>query len=54
MDNIDSHINVKFHYLLNETTPGFVAITVLELYEKIFLKIKKTNWENIVFFLYLN
>ena len=31
LDNINSHINVKFFYLLNETTPGFVAITVLEL-----------------------
>ena len=30
-DNIDSYINVKFYYLLNETTPGSVAITVLEL-----------------------
>ena len=46
MDNINSHINVKFYYLLNETTPGSVAITVLELYAKIFLKILK-NWENI-------
>ena len=26
MGNIDSYINVKFYYLLNETTPGFVAI----------------------------
>ena len=31
MDNINSHINVKFNYLLNETTPGLVAKTVLEL-----------------------
>ena len=53
MDNINSHINVKFYYLLNETTPGSVAITVLELYAKILLKIFK-NWENIAIFLYLN
>ena len=31
IDNMDIHINVNFHYLSNETTPGFVAITVLEL-----------------------
>ena len=31
MDNINSYINVNFHYLLNETTPKFVAETVLEL-----------------------
>ena len=31
LDNINSHINVKFYYLLNETTPGFVAKNVLEL-----------------------
>ena len=31
MDNINSHINVKLYYLLNEATPGFVAKTVLEL-----------------------
>ena len=31
MDNIDNDINVKFYYLLNETTPEFVAKTVLEL-----------------------
>ena len=41
MDNIKSYINVKFYYLLNETTPGSVAITVFELYAKTFLKIKK-------------
>ena len=51
MDNINSHINVKFYYLLNKTTPGSVAITVLELYAKILLKIFK-NWENIAIFLY--
>ena len=28
MVNINSHINVKFYYLLNETTPGSVAKTV--------------------------
>ena len=39
MDNINCHINMKFDHLLNETTPGSVAITVLELYAKIFLKI---------------
>ena len=39
MDIIKGHINVKFYYLLNETTPGSVDITVLELYAKIFLKI---------------
>ena len=27
----NSHINVNVHYLSNETNPGFVAITVLEL-----------------------
>ena len=31
MDNINSLINVDFHYLLNEINPGFVAITVLKL-----------------------
>ena len=31
MDNINSHINVKSYYLLNETTPEFVAKTDLEL-----------------------
>ena len=31
LDNINSHINVKFYYPLNETTPGFVAKTILEL-----------------------
>ena len=31
MDNINNHINVEFNYLVNETNPGFVAITVLEL-----------------------
>ena len=36
MDDIDNYINVKFYYLLNETTQGFVAITVLELLAKIF------------------
>ena len=30
-DNVNIHINVNFYYLLNETTPGFVAITVFEL-----------------------
>ena len=49
MDNINSHINVRFYHLLNETAPRSVAITVLELYAKIFLKILK-NWENIAFF----
>ena len=52
MDNINSHINVKFYYLLNETTPGSVAITVLELYAKILLKNLK-NWENIAIFFIL-
>ena len=31
MDNINSHIDENFYYLLNETTPGFVAITFLKL-----------------------
>ena len=53
LDNINSHINVKFYYLLNGTTPGSVTLTVLELYAKIFLKIYK-NWENIAIFLYWN
>ena len=43
MDNINIYINVKFHYLLNETIPGFVAITVLELQAKIYFKIQKTG-----------
>ena len=30
-DNVNIHINVNFHYLSNETTPGSIAITVLEL-----------------------
>ena len=30
-DNVNIHINVNIHYLSNETNPGFVAITVLEL-----------------------
>ena len=30
-DDLNIHINVDFHYLSNETTPGSVAITVLEL-----------------------
>ena len=47
MDNINSHINVKFYYLLNETIPGSVA---LELYAKMFFYILKT-WENIAFFI---
>ena len=36
LDNINSHINVKFYYLLNGTTPESVTLTVLELYEKYF------------------
>ena len=43
MNDINSHTNVNFHYLSNKTNPGFVAITVLGLYAKIFLKIKKTG-----------
>ena len=43
MDNINSYINVKFYYLLNETTPGFVALTVLELYAKKLKKFQKTG-----------
>ena len=39
MDNINSHINAKFYYPLNETIPGSVAIIVLELYAKKILKI---------------
>ena len=34
MDNINSHINVNLYYLLNETNPGFVTITILELQAK--------------------
>ena len=49
MDNINSHINVKSNYLLNETASGSVAITVLELWAKIFQKIKK-NWEKMAVF----
>ena len=30
-DNINSYFNVYIYYLSNETNPGFVAITVLEL-----------------------
>ena len=41
MDNINSHINVRFYHLLNEITPGSVAITVLELYAKLFFEILK-------------
>ena len=29
MDNINSHINVNFHYLSNVTNPIFVAITIV-------------------------
>ena len=43
MDNINSLIIVDFHYLSNETNPGFLAITVLELKAKIFQKIKKLS-----------
>ena len=53
MDNINSHINVKFYYLLNETTPGSLAITVLELYAKIFQKTKKKKRENLANFFYI-
>ena len=35
-NNINGHIYVHFHYLSNETNPGFVAITVLELWAKEF------------------
>ena len=49
MDNINKNINVEFYHLLNEITPGFVAITVLELLAKISQKILK-NWENMVVF----
>ena len=53
MENINSHINVKFYCLLNETTPGSVAITVLELYAKTFLEIFK-KLGKYSYFLYLN
>ena len=43
MDNINSHINVKFYYLSNKTNQRFVAITVLELKAKIFKKSKKSG-----------
>ena len=43
MDNINRCINVNFYYLSNETNPGFVSITGLELYAKILLKTKKTE-----------
>ena len=33
-DNINSHINVNFHYLSNEINQRFVAITVFELQAK--------------------
>ena len=29
--NINSQITVNFYYILNETNPRFIAITVLEL-----------------------
>ena len=48
MDYIGSHINVNLNFLLNETNPGFVAITVM-LWAKITLKIFK-NWENVANF----
>ena len=35
MNNIDSHTNINFHYFSNETNPGFVAITILELWAKL-------------------
>ena len=40
-NNINNHINVNFYYLSNETNPGFVALTVLELWAKIFQKTGK-------------
>ena len=52
MDNINSHIYVKFYYLLNETTPGSVAITVLELYAKVFFKIYKKLGKYSHFFIF--
>ena len=51
MDNINSHINVEFYYLSNETTPGFVAKTVLEIYAKIFLKFFKKLGKYSYFFI---
>ena len=41
MNSINSYSNVKFYCLLNEITPGSVAITVLDLEAKIFQKLKK-------------
>ena len=38
MGNINNHINVNFYHLSNETNPGFLAITVLELWEKISIR----------------
>ena len=29
MDDINSHINVNFHYLSNEANPRFVAIPIV-------------------------
>ena len=52
MDNINSHINVKFYCLLNETTPGSVAITVLELYAKTFLEFFKKLGKYCYFFIF--
>ena len=46
---MNNHINVNFYHLSNETILGFVAITVLELWTKIFLKTKK-KWENLANF----
>ena len=43
---MNNYINVNLYYLSNETNPRFVAITVLELKAKIFLKNRK-NWEEI-------
>ena len=46
MDNINSCINVSFHYLSNKTYLGISAITVMDLLAKISSKNKK-NWENV-------
>ena len=37
-DNINNQHNVTFYHILNETNPGFVGITVLELYKQKYIK----------------
>ena len=52
MDNIKSYINVKFYYLLNDTTPGSVAINRFGVISKnIFKNLKKLGKYSYFFYI---